>query len=116
MSAPIDKQPAAETEEQLNVRRSAQTEMTGKTSEVEAEDLDEEVDADELFQAFDDGEPAQPSGRPDDYPGSESMEVLLTAGGPYKAGKSYRPDPSGARRAVKVDDYSLGTKFLPDYA
>jgi len=73
MSAPIDKQPAAEAEEQLNVRSSAPTEMTGQSSEVEAEDQDEEVDADKLFQAFDDGGPAPPSRRPDDYPGFESF-------------------------------------------
>src|ERR1700724_2082942 len=59
-----------------------------------------------------DGSSPPSRSRPDDYPGFESLAVLQTAGGLYKAGKSYRPDPSGLRRAIKVDDYSSGKHFL----
>ena len=74
------------------------------------EDPETDVDATKLFSPIEDGAPSLR--RPDDYPRFESLEVLLTAGGRYKAGKSYRPDPSGLRRAVKVDDYALGVEFL----
>ena len=60
--------------------------------------------------AGDDSSPAR--GRPDDFPGVEIQSILWAPGGHLKAGKSYRPDPTGARRAVKVDDYKLGAFFL----
>ena len=82
------------------------------TSEAELEDSEPEFDVTQHFDPIDDGKPNAPTGRPDDYPGFESLEVLLTAGGRYRAGKSYRPDLSGVRRAVKVDDYTLGWVFL----
>jgi hypothetical protein len=78
-------------------------------SEYIPEDPEADVDATKFFSPIGDGACL---GRPDDYPGFESLAVLITAGGQYKAGKSYRPDPSGARRAVKVNDYSLGWQFL----
>ena len=81
-------------------------------SDVLPDDPEPEFDATQHFDPIDDGKTNAPTGRPDDYPGFESLEVLLTAGGRYKAGKSYRPDPSGVRRAVKVDDYASGTNFL----
>jgi hypothetical protein len=79
----------------------------------EPEDLEPEYDAREFFSAIDETV-SGPSlgGRPDDFPGYESLSVLQTAGGQYRAGKSYRPDPSGQRRAVKVDDYTSGWVFL----
>ena len=72
-----------------------------------------ELDVREIFTPLDDDEWG-PSleGRPDDHPGYENLSVLQTPGGRYRAGKSYRPDSSGLRRASKVDDYSLGTDFL----
>src|SRR3984893_18140073 len=51
-------------------------------------------------------------GRPDDFPGVEIQSILRAPGGRYKAGKSYRPDPTKARRAVKVDDYKIVSVFL----
>ena len=48
----------------------------------------------------------------DEFHGSEWVSVLYTAGGPYRAGKSYRPDPIGERRAVKAADYKSGSIFL----
>ena len=42
----------------------------------------------------------------------EWISVLYAAGGPYRAGKSYRPDLSGSRRAIKAGDYALGSLFL----
>jgi hypothetical protein len=48
----------------------------------------------------------------DDFRGPELLWVLRTPGGRFRAGKSYRPDPSGARVAVKVADYKQGAAFL----
>jgi hypothetical protein len=47
------------------------------------------------------------------YP--EIFWVLRTLGGRLRAGKSYRPDPSGLRIAVKAADYSLGNVFLCEW-
>ncbi len=47
----------------------------------------------------------------------EWISVLYAAGGRFRSGKSYRPDPSGARWAVKAGDYALGSQFLStDYS
>lgn len=83
--------------------------MTDASNESE----EPEYDAREFFPPLDEAAlgPCL-EGRPDDYPGFESLCVLITAGGQYRSGKSYRPDPSGQRRAVKVGDYSLGSVFL----
>jgi hypothetical protein len=85
----------------------------GELSWVPPEDPEPEFDVTKLFPPLDEAV-LGPSlgGRPDDYPGFESLSVLITVGGCYKAGKSYRPDPSGLRRAVKVDDYTSGVAFL----
>jgi len=51
------------------------------------EDTEPEVDVTELFSPLDETVLGPSLGRrPDDYPGFESLEVLLTAGGRYKAG------------------------------
>jgi len=81
-------------------------------SETVPDDPEAQIDASEIF-----GKPLGPPypeshGRPDDYPGLESLAVLLTPGGRYTAGKSYRPDPTGSKRAIKVSDYDLGWLFL----
>src|ERR1700730_3667715 len=65
----------------------------------------------QIFEYSDDPFPLG-RGRPDDFPGVEIQSILRAPGGRHKAGKSYRPDPTGARRAVKVDDYKLGSVFL----
>jgi hypothetical protein len=49
--------------------------------------------------------------RPADIP-TELWSVLQTPGGRFRAGKSYRPDPSAARTAVKAEDYKLGFVFF----
>jgi len=82
-----------------------------KTFEAMAEEPKSEFDVRDIFTPLDDGEWGPALGRPDDYPGFESLSVLLT-GRSYRAGKSYRPDSSGLRRASKVDDYSLGQTSL----
>jgi hypothetical protein len=64
------------------------------------------------WQSTSTGEASLPRGRPDDFPGVEIQSILRTPGGRLRAGKSYRPDPTRARRAVKVDDYKLGSIFL----
>ncbi len=51
-------------------------------------------------------------GWPDDYVGPEIQTVLQTLEKGCRAGKSYCPDPSGRRRAVKAADYKAGTKFF----
>jgi hypothetical protein len=72
-----------------------------------------EFDTTNVLAMFEDLGPRPPSrGRSDDFPGVEIQSVLLAAGGRRTAGKSYRPDPNGRRRAVKVNDYNLGTIIL----
>jgi hypothetical protein len=101
---PLGQKPAPSSQE-------AKNDYEGSDDLLEASEI--EVDVSKLFPPLDEAELGRClGGRPDDYPSFESLEVLLTAGGRYKAGKSYRPDPSGARRAVKVDDYSSGWQFL----
>jgi hypothetical protein len=76
-------------------------------------DDSEPLDIALVFPPVEVDETSPPSkGRPDDYPGFECLAVLRTLGARDRAGKSYRPDPSGLHRAVKVDDYSLGAQFL----
>jgi hypothetical protein len=61
---------------------------------------------------FEDLGPGDKPGWPDDYVGPEIQTVLQTLEKGCRAGKSYRPDPSGRRRAVKAADYKAGTKFF----
>jgi hypothetical protein len=44
--------------------------------------------------------------------GPELLWILRAPGGSFRAGKSYRPDPTGSRTAVKAADYKLGAVFL----
>src|SRR6266851_3646455 len=73
------------------------------------DDDTEVLDVTEFFDDLGDG-PA-PKGRPDDYPGVEVQTILHTLPGSV-AGKQYRPDPSGDRRAVTASEYRLGTNFF----
>ena len=50
--------------------------------------------------------------RPGDIESPELWSVLQTPGGRFRAGKSYRPDPSASRAAVKAEDYKLGPVFF----
>ena len=50
--------------------------------------------------------------RPGDIPNPEWWSVLHTPGGRFRAGKSYSPDPSGSRAAVKAADVKLGSMFF----
>jgi hypothetical protein len=87
--------------------------LTSPMSAFEPEETEPLDIAVKLFPPFKVDEAAPPStGRPDDYPGFECLAVLHTVGGPFRAGKSYRPDPSGSRNAVKVNDCTVGTTFL----
>ena len=56
-------------------------------------------------------EPDWPDG-PNDFYGYELLCVLRTPGGRFAATKSFRPDPSGLRTAVKAADYNSGWLFL----
>jgi hypothetical protein len=49
---------------------------------------------------------------PNDFAGFELLRVLRTSRGRDRAGKSYRPDSSGSRHAIKASDYKLGEVFL----
>ena len=107
----FEKLPTEAQEQRLSGSHNNKLEPTAKTSGAMAEEPKPEFDVRDIFTPLDDGEWSPALGRPDDYPGFESLSVLLT-GRSYRAGKSYRPDSSGLRRASKVDDYSLGTDFL----
>jgi hypothetical protein len=80
----------------------------------EPDEGDDAVDITSLFDDlsafFDDLGPGNK--RPDDYVGPEIQTILQTLENGCRAGKSYRPDPSGRRRAVKAADYKAGTKFF----
>jgi hypothetical protein len=52
------------------------------------------------------------SDEPNDFAGHEFLCVLRTAGSRFTATKSFRPDPSGLRTAVKAADYKSGWLFL----
>ncbi len=67
---------------------------------------------DDISEFFDDLGLGDKPERPDDYVGPEIQTVLQTLEKGCRAGKSYRPDPSGRRRAVKAADYKAGTKFF----
>jgi hypothetical protein len=54
----------------------------------------------------------QCSDEPNDFAGYEPLCVLRTPGGRFTATKSYRPDPTGLRTAVKAADYNSGALFL----
>jgi hypothetical protein len=77
-------------------------------------DVDEDsLDVMDYFDVI--GETLLPQGkRPEDYPGCGIQTVLHTSRR-HTAGKKYRPDPSGVRRAIKVSDYDLGSEFQPEY-
>jgi hypothetical protein len=77
-----------------------------------SDDFPHDIDPEEIFKGCETGGAPVPGGRPDDFPGVEIQSILRAPGGRFKAGKSYRPDPTKARRAVKVDDYKLGSVFL----
>jgi hypothetical protein len=47
-----------------------------------------------------------------EFPATEILCILQTSGSGFRAGKSYRPDASGLRAAVKAADYKLGSQFL----
>src|SRR5438552_14744325 len=62
---------------------------------------------------FEDLGPGEPStGWPEDWIGPEIQTVLRTVEKGRRAGKSYRPDPSGQRRAIKDANYRAGTQFF----
>ena len=71
---------------------------------------EEELDLSLHFEAFDLGE--ELTGWPEDWIGPEIQTVLRTIEKGCRAGKSYRPDPSGERRAIKDANYKAGTKFF----
>jgi hypothetical protein len=73
------------------------------------EDADEEVDVSEYFEEIRDG--PEPSGRPEDYPGVETLTILHTGTRHHPAGKSFKPDPTGKRHAIPVNDYKIGSEF-----
>jgi hypothetical protein len=56
-------------------------------------------------------EPQCPDG-PNDFAGYEVLCVLRTPGGRFTATKSYRPDPTRLRTAVKAADYNSEALFL----
>ena len=72
----------------------------------EEEPLDVTLDFEDL------GPGKESKGWPEDYIGPEIQTVLQTLEPGCRAGKSYRPDPSGNRRAVKAQSYRAGTKFF----
>jgi hypothetical protein len=49
---------------------------------------------------------------PNDFAGVEFLWLLRTSASRHRAGKSYRPDPSGLRHAIKAADYKSGEIFL----
>ena len=67
----------------------------------------------EINEGLEEGEPEPqcPDG-PNDFAGYELLCVLRTPGGRFTATKSYRPDPTGLRTAVKAADYNSGALFL----
>jgi hypothetical protein len=71
-------------------------------SEVETTEISDDYD----YACWDSDKP------PGDIPIAEIWCVLRTPGGRLRAGKSYRPDPSGARTAVKAADYKMSAFFL----
>jgi hypothetical protein len=65
------------------------------------DDPDPEFDATNHFDPIDDGKPNAPTGRPDDFPGFESLEVLLTAGGDTRPGNRIGQTPAESAEQSK---------------
>src|SRR5947207_1514027 len=74
------------------------------------ESEEEELDLTLYFEDLGPGEPS--TGWPDDWIGPEIQTVLKTVEKGRRAGKSYRPDPTCQRRAVKAASYKAGTNFF----
>jgi hypothetical protein len=73
---------------------------------------DEGTDEVDVAAFFGDLGPGPEPRRPKDYPGFELQWVLQTLERGCRAGKSYRPDPSGKRTAIKAADYRSGEQFF----
>src|SRR5438067_679060 len=83
-------------------------EVKGSFPPVDSEE--EELDLTLCFEVVDLGE--ELTGWPDDWIGPEIQTVLKTVEKGCRAGKSYRPDPTCQRRAVKAASYKAGTNFF----
>jgi hypothetical protein len=69
-------------------------------------------DATEIDEESEFDPPGYCSDEPNDFAGCEFLCVLRTPGGRFTATKSFRPDPTGMRTAVKATDYNSGWLFL----
>jgi hypothetical protein len=79
-------------------------------SPIEPEDAEEVIDLSEHFEDL--GQGPERKGVSADYPEPEVQWILRDIEKGRRSGKSYRPDPTGQRHAIKNTDYKSGETFF----